>query len=38
MLMTEFYRQTIAKTENEIKMAELEKDFKKMIPINQEKI
>jgi hypothetical protein len=27
--MTEFYRQRIAKVENEIKIAELERDFKK---------
>lgn len=37
MLMTEFYRQAIAKVEKEIRMAELEKDFKKVAKLQAEK-
>ena len=37
MLMTEFYRQAIAKVENEIRIAELEKDFKKVAKLQAEK-
>ncbi|CAB1242484.1 conserved hypothetical protein [Clostridiaceae bacterium BL-3] len=37
MLMTEFYRQAIAKVENEIRMAELERDFKKVAKLMGEK-
>lgn len=38
MLMTEFYRQAIAKVENEIRIAELEKDFKKVAKLQAEKV
>jgi mevalonate pyrophosphate decarboxylase len=35
--MTEFYRQRIAKLEKQIKMAELERDFKKVAKLQAEK-
>lgn len=38
MLMTEFYRQAIAKVENEIRMAELERDFKKVAKLQAKKV
>ncbi|WP_368488344.1 hypothetical protein [Clostridium sp. BJN0013] len=37
MLMTEFYRQAIAKVENEIKAAELERNFKKVAKLQAER-
>lgn len=38
MLMTEFYRQAIAKVENEIRIAELERDFKKVVKLQAKKV
>ncbi len=38
MLMTEFYRQAIAKVEKQIKIAELERDFKKVVKLQAEKV
>lgn len=35
--MTEFYRQRIAKVEKEIRAAELERDFKKVVALMKEK-
>ncbi|MEY8000231.1 hypothetical protein AB8U03_08480 [Clostridium sp. Mt-5] len=38
MIITEFYRQRIAKIEKEIRVAELERDFKKVAKLQVEKV